>query len=293
MEAWVSLQQRSSGAQVPSCSALPSLAQPCTYSSLSAPSVAPSLLDRVRALVRVLARRAELAARVPFSGLHRIPGTSCSNTWLTSAQNSMRPLQAYRSLGDWPIATGCGESGCQLPCDHRKNVLDRLPFVGRSWYAKPVCAYLLEAGMAQWQHFMWSLDATAHVDQQCLEQVDGEGCSWRQTFTDAAGGTHWDHVFVTDLLSNSSYRPVHDIVGAEYVAVARIRQALAEVPRRYLKCIKSDCLVMQDVPKKYQPAVERLLKMSHRDGTPVYRYEEVTGRNPSEPNRGGGEWRTP
>ena len=53
----------------------------------------------------------------------------------------------------------------------RKNVLDRLPFVGRGWYAKPVCAYLLEAGMAQLQHFKWSLDATAHVDQQCLEQV--------------------------------------------------------------------------------------------------------------------------
>ena len=33
-------------------------------------------------------------------------------------------------------------------------------------------------------------------------QVDGEGCSWRQTLTDAAGGTHWHHVFVTELLSN-------------------------------------------------------------------------------------------
>ena len=105
--------------------------------------------------------------------------------------------------------------------------------------------------------------------------------------------------------TSSSYRPVHDyIMGAEYVAVARIRQALAEVPRRYLKCIKTDCLVMQDVPNKYRPAVERLLKMSHRDGTPVYRYEQVTGlkgqyrepsieRSPSEPNRAGGEWRTP
>ena len=232
----------------------------------------------------------------------------------------------------------------EMPCDHRKGVVDRLPYVGRGWYAKPVCAYLLEAGLAQWQHFKWSLDATAHVDQRCLElvlermeqnwpegeehyaklainslvglfarnleliysmktsnhQVDGEGCSWRQTFTDAAGGTHWDHVFVTELLSNSSYRPVHDyIMGAEYVAVARIRQALAEVPRRYLKCIKTDCLVMQDVPKKYRPAVERLLQMSHRDGTPVYRYEEVTGlkgqhREPSmeaEPIRAKPPWR--
>ena len=140
----------------------------------------------------------------------------------------------------------------EMPCDHRKGVLDRLPFVGKGWYAKPVCAYLLEAGLAQWQHFKWSLDATAHVDQRCLElvlermeqnwpegeehyaklainslvglfarnlelvysmktsshQVDGEGCSWRQTFTDSAGRTHWDHIFVTELLSNSSYRPL-------------------------------------------------------------------------------------
>ena len=71
-------------------------------------------------------------------------------------------------------------------------------------------------------------------------QVDGEGCSWRQTFTDAAGRMHWDHVFVTELLSNSSYRPVHDfIMGAEYTAVARVRRALAEVPKRYLKCLNT------------------------------------------------------
>ena len=88
-------------------------------------------------------------------------------------------------------------------------------------------------------------------------------------------------------------------MGAAYVAVARIRQALADVPRRYLKCIKTDCLVMQDVPKKHRPAVERLLQMSHRDGTPVYRYEEVAGlrgqyREPSmeaEPIRAKPPWR--
>eukprot|EP00439_Symbiodinium_sp_Y106_P018159 s5222_g2.t1 len=30
---------------------------------------------------------------------------------------------------------------------------------------------MLEAGLAKWQHFKWSLDAAAHADQQCLEQV--------------------------------------------------------------------------------------------------------------------------
>ena len=76
-------------------------------------------------------------------------------------------------------------------------------------------------------------------------QVDGEGCSWRQ--------------------------------GAEYTAVARVRRALAEVPKRYLKCLKTDCLVMQDVPKKHRSAIERLLRLSHRDGTPVYRCEPTEG----------------
>ena len=187
-----------------------------------------------------------------------------------------------------------------LPFDGRRGLLDRLPYVGRGWYSKPACAEMLDSGLAQWRHFRWSLEATAHVDQRWLEQalqtmeeacldlvysmrtsnhqVDGEGCSWRQTFTDAAGRMHWDHVFVTELLSNSSYRPVHDfIMGAEYSAVARVRRALAEVPKRYLKCLKTDCLVMQDVPKKNRSAIERLLRLSHRDGTPVYRCEPTEG----------------
>ena len=36
-------------------------------------------------------------------------------------------------------------------------------------------------------------------------QMDGKGCSWRQTFTDAAERMQWDHVFATGLFSNSSY----------------------------------------------------------------------------------------
>ena len=139
-----------------------------------------------------------------------------------------------------------------------------------------------------------------HSMRTSNHQVDGEGCSWRQTFTDAAGRMHWDHVFVAELLSNSSYRPVHDfIMGAEYTAMARVRRALAEVPKRYLKCLKTDCLVMQDVPKKHRSAIERLLRLSHRDGTPVYRCEPTEGlrgqyrepRMQAEPIREKPAWR--
>ena len=74
---------------------------------------------------------------------------------------------------------------CIVPAEEGK-LADLIALRGQGWYAKPVCAHLLEAGLAQWQHFKWSLDATAHVDQRCLEQVlqrmeqgwpEGENCA--------------------------------------------------------------------------------------------------------------------
>ena len=58
-----------------------------------------------------------------------------------------------------------------LPFDGRRGLLDRLPYVGRGWYSKPACAEMLDSGLAQWRHFRWSLEATAHVDQRWLEQA--------------------------------------------------------------------------------------------------------------------------
>ncbi len=46
-----------------------------------------------------------------------------------------------------------------LPFDGRR---------GRGWYSKPACAEMLDSGLAQWRHFRWSLEATAHVDQRWL-----------------------------------------------------------------------------------------------------------------------------
>ena len=201
-------------------------------------------------------------------------------------------------------------------------LLSRLPYVGEGWYAKPACAYMLESGVATWQDFLWSLDATAHVEPSCLawalrrmeeawgeeehlaklsvnaliglwarnvdllylmrtsnNQLDGNGCQYRQTFVDSKGGTYWDHVYVAQLFSNASHRPAWDFVmAAEYCAVASVRQQLAEVPTRFFKCIKTDCLVLQGLPKKYWPAVERLTRGRHPDGTAVYRCEQVEPR---------------
>ena len=90
-------------------------------------------------------------------------------------------------------------------------------------------------------------------------ELDAPGCQWRQTFTDAAGKVNWDHIYATELFSNYTLRPLHDYVMAqEHVAVAKIRRHLQQVPPRYVVTLKTDCLVFQDLPKKFLPAVREL-----------------------------------
>ena len=55
--------------------------------------------------------------------------------------------------------------------DKREGFMARLPYVGPGWYGKPAVAYMLDAGLARWADFEWSLEATAHVAPDCLARA--------------------------------------------------------------------------------------------------------------------------
>ena len=59
----------------------------------------------------------------------------------------------------------------RLRRDGRCGALSRLPYLGPGWYSKPAAAYMLERGIAAWQDFEWSTDATAHVEPRCLAEA--------------------------------------------------------------------------------------------------------------------------
>ena len=193
----------------------------------------------------------------------------------------------------------------ELHRDDRQALLRKLPYLGRGWYSKPAAAYLGDLGRARGatvpgpgpgghggrlaggEEHMAKLSVNALIGLWARNQdlvysmrtsnheLDGQGCQWRQTFTDAAGKVHWDHIYATELFSNYTLRPLHDYVMAqEHVAVAKIRDHLRKVPPRYVVALKTDCLVFQDLPKKFLPAVRELTARKHQDGTPVYRFEE-------------------
>ena len=76
----------------------------------------------------------------------------------------------------------------KLPEDGRWAAFKQLPYVGQGWYAKPAVAYMLEKGLATWRDFVYSLDATAHVDQESVTlAADGGLARGRGALREAVG----------------------------------------------------------------------------------------------------------
>ena len=104
-------------------------------------------------------------------------------------------------------------------------------------------------------------------------QLDGPGADFTQSFCYGEGSV-WDFVYTRRLLTNGTYRPIHDaVLGFEHCTVAKARRLLA-APPRYVKQVKTDCLLLQGLPKSRQESVEALTRLRRQDGAPVFRVEE-------------------
>ena len=57
--------------------------------------------------------------------------------------------------------------------------------------------------------------------------------------------------------------------------VARIRRELG-LPPKYIKQVKTDCVVLQGMPRKFRDNLERLVHNTYPDGKPKFRHEETT-----------------
>ena len=121
-------------------------------------------------------------------------------------------------------------------------------------------------------------------------ELDGQGCQWRQTFTDAAGKVHWDHIYATELFSNYTLRPLHDYVMAqEHVAVAKIPRPPAQGPAA-LRRRPEDGLPGLPGPAQEVPArgagAHGLEAPGRHAGVPLRGVQAPGGRVPGAPHRG-------
>ena len=106
--------------------------------------------------------------------------------------------------------------------------------------------------------------------------ADGTGSSYKSLFPFGDGEHITDYVWINKLISNASMRPIHDaILGFEAVMVAKIRRHLQTigVDRRYIRQCKTDCLLLQGLPKKYREQVQKICCLTYKDGEPKYRWE--------------------
>ena len=70
---------------------------------------------------------------------------------------------------------------------------------------------------------------------------------------------HFDFVYQTPILTNWSYRAVHDqIMHTEHVRVAQLLYVLRalKVPERHIKSIKADAVILQNCSVKHRACIQ-------------------------------------
>ena len=79
------------------------------------------------------------------------------------------------------------------------------------------------------------------------------------------GGYNTDYIYARETISNRSMRPIHDqIMATEHVRIAQLIFLVRslQVPERCIKCVKTDCLVLQDFPRKRKAGLEDIAKIT-------------------------------
>lgn len=99
------------------------------------------------------------------------------------------------------------------------------------------------------------------------DSSDAPGC-FCMRFVAWEGGSVTDHVFATQVISNWSYRPIHDqIMATEATRIAQLLyciQAL-KIPLRHVKAVKTDALILQGVAEKRRKALQALGELTFED----------------------------
>ena len=192
--------------------------------------------------------------------------------------------------------------------------LNLLPYVGPGWYPKVLLAAMLDLGVCRWDHIVLGISARSHVEaatlRRALERMDaawpetqrerddrpvgaqrGGGLQRAQQQQQAGrrgrgllsglrlrGGHGVGLRLRQRLLSNGTYRPIHDaVLGFEHCMVAKARRIL-DAPPRYLAQVKTDCLLTQRLPHGAAAGAGGAAPPGRHAGLPCGRDEAVAQR---------------
>ena len=116
----------------------------------------------------------------------------------------------------------------------------------------------------------------AYTLRSSSNELDATGADTRQLLYVGEGRYVWNFITTRSIHNNGTLRPIHNcMLGFEATMVARIRRELG-LPPKYIKQVKTDCVVLQGMPRKFRDNLERLVHNTYPDGKPKFRHEETT-----------------
>ena len=108
-------------------------------------------------------------------------------------------------------------------------------------------------------HFLYKVRTSSRKE-------DGIGSYCTRTTEMEEGQYIYDFVYRTRIISNCSYRPIHDqIMAMEQTHLARLVYCIKElkIPQRCIKQVKTDCLLLQNYPRSKEKHLLQLADLTY------------------------------
>ena len=134
----------------------------------------------------------------------------------------------------------------KLPADSFKT---RIKTMENSWADKTFATYSINSMIG-----LWAINST-HVyhAKTSNDTLDAKGSHMRRQVEYGDGHAIYDHIFATKVLSNTSFRPIHDqIMHTEATRMAKLLFTLSSlgIPQRSIKDVKTDAFILEKIPNK-------------------------------------------
>ena len=179
----------------------------------------------------------------------------------------------HYAIATWDNILFSLSSTGKLPADSFRTPIKTMD---SAWKNKALAKYSINSMIG-----LWAINST-HVyhAKTSNDTLDAKGSHMRRQVEYGDGHAIYDHIFATKVLSNTSFRPIHDQnTHTEATRMAQLFFILSSlgIPQRSIKGVETDAFILEKIANKRKAFVENIVNVTFKDLPNLRRkYQKVT-----------------
>lgn len=165
------------------------------------------------------------------------------------------------AIATWDNILFSFSSTGKLPADSFRTPIQTME---DAWPDKALAKYSINSMIG-----LWAISSTHEFYAKTSNDTfDAKGSHMRRQVEYGDGQAIYDHIFATKVLSNTSFRPIHDqIMHTEATRMAQVFFILSSlgIPQRSIKDVKTDAFILGKIPNKRTAFVENIANVTFKD----------------------------